>query len=110
MPTAIQQIASRKITGTIPALSSEDFDLLPFASFSATKYIIEVSKPDGTNFQALEIFGTKILADVDDQVYSKFPNGLSIGVKLLKIATDVVVRITNNENFLVNVSIVKSKT
>ncbi len=110
MPTALQRVSGvPRINGVIPALSSEDFDTQPFVSFSATKYLIKVVNPDDSNSQALEMYGAKILTDVSDQVYAKFPDGLNIGVKLLKVASDVTLRISNNENFAVNVTIALTK-
>lgn len=107
MPTAIQKLAQRKISGSIPALSSVDFDTTPLTSFSATKYLVECS--GNSNYQALEIFAARILSDVDDQIYAKFPGGLNIGANVLRVGSDVVLRVTNGEIFAVSADIIKTK-
>lgn len=107
MHTGLQRVAQASLSGQVAALSVADFDTIPFTQFSATKYLINISKPDGTNFQTIELLAAKILNDVDDQIHGKFPGGLNVSVKSFKDVTDVKLRVTNNENFLVNASIVK---
>ena len=90
--------------------SPGDFCTLPFTSFSATKFILEASDAGNTNFQALELMSSKISSGVCDQIYAKFPGGLNITAKVLKVGSDITLRVINSENFLVNVSILKIKT
>ncbi len=110
MPTGIQRVPTRSLRGTIAAGETKDFDTLPLASFTATTYVIEVRKPDGTNSQAFNVFGAKITDDVSDQLQGVFRNGLNISLNLVKDGADVHVRITNNELFVCNVSLVKQST
>ena len=110
MPTAIQQIGLRKIRGTVPANDSTDFDTLQLANYPSTKYLIRAAKPDASNFQTIELTASRIGNEVDDIVHTKFPLGLSVTARALRDGTDALLRVTNNEAFDVDISIVKINT
>ena len=107
MPTAHQRTSNRKITGVVPSSDQQDFDCIPFDSFDGVKYIIKVYNQTENRFQLVEMTGTKKDADVSDQISSRHRGPLQVSLNLVKVATDVCLRIVNSETFAVNVSILK---
>lgn len=107
MPTGTQRLPFKKIRAQIPALDEMDFDVRDIDDFITTKYLIECKNLAGDELYSAELIATKISNDVSDQLYLRFKSNLSIEVKYLKVSTDTLLRITNNETSAVDVSILK---
>ena len=93
------------LIGTIPAGGGTlDLDTLVLSSFRSNKYIIQFFNTAEAKFKQLEMATSKKSGDVSDQVHSKVGDILGVEAKFLVSGTDVVLRLTNNEAFIVSVS------
>jgi hypothetical protein len=103
-----RQKAFKIFEDTIDAGTSKDFDSTPLAEFESADYLIKVKNSALGKFKTLRMSAVKEGTDVIDQVYTK--NGIEPAIKanILKVGSDVVLRIENDETFVVSAHIVKT--
>ena len=107
MPVASQRSYTTRFNDQIQSLSTKDFDSVPFSSFSAVKYLISIFSQVESSYKISELFAVNDGSDITDQLIYKSSSGPKVSINVLKNGSDVVLRLVNQENFEVDVSIVK---
>lgn len=99
----------RKKKVVVPALSSVDVFTTPTQSYKASKYFLEASNSDEQKYKGFEIWSSrKGPADVVSSIFARLGDSLQIELNIMVVGSDIALRIVNNENFDLEVSIVKS--
>jgi hypothetical protein len=95
----------KRETYTVLAGQTLTIDTQAYADFKSNKFLIDAKT--ATKQNSLEIFATKLGTDVSDSIYAKLGDSINLVFEFVKITSDAVLRVTNNE--LVSVEINKLK-
>ena len=97
----------RKFTINVASGATVDEILDSFEGYKSTHYFIEVASPLGGKFQCASLNVCKLTTDLKDQLYGKVGDGINFKLSVLKVATDAVMRIENNEANPLEITVIR---
>lgn len=100
--------AWRQKRTVINGLQTKDIDSVKLDTFSGIKYILHFKNTTEDKYKTIELLATRINGNqIEDSVVGVLGDGINIDTNLIIDSTDVILRLINNESFLLNVSISK---
>lgn len=111
MPSVNRSAPTRLIRNfdfTVPATSTVDYTYINVNKFRFTKFFVEVLETVTGEAKVFTAHLAKLSTDdPDDTIFGKVGDNLNFKFNVLKIATDIVIRVENNESNPIQVSIIR---
>lgn len=91
----------------VPAGNTEIIDSSIFANFRSIKYIFSAYNVSQDLSQMYEVSAVRKSNDVKDHVSGRLGEGISLKVEVVVDTGNVLLKVTNNETFLVTINYAK---
>lgn len=104
-PSASTPFGVKTAIISIPPGETRDIDIIPYTTYVVAKWLVAVMDDGATLLQSYEVHGQYLAASVSPShaVYSQIGDKIRNRVTLINTASTLVIRVTNNESYTINV-------
>lgn len=111
MPSVNRSAPSKLIRSfnfDVPAGNTVDYDYISVARFNFTKFFVEIENVVTTETKVFTAHLAKLgTGDPDDNIFGKIGDNLNYKFNVLKIGSEIVIRVENNESDDIKVTIIR---
>lgn len=92
----------------VAASTTVNYNYIPASQFGGTKFIVEVLDLVDGRSRFFDVNATRLSSDdPKDQLFGKVGDGIAYTFKVVKVATDITLEVTNNDSNTLQITVIR---